>query len=419
MASDLRPRSADNHERQSALLRSVASPSDTPSSPYRCCNTVITAVVRGTMTEEAKEETTAVASDETIKAVAERLRFFFSDANVRADTFLRKEILKAEEGKGHVAIETLLRFNSIKQHTSDPAVVVAAAQTLPDNLVVGDDEKSIARVTPFTLKMMDDNIPLSLYITNLPITEDNKYPPDTMKKVRTLFEPYGEVALVKLRFKRAEGGEKGSVAIGGAFVEFSSKDGLEKAAEEVLTTKDGETVEPKKKLTVGDNTLEVVTMKEWLESKKKKKNVTPDSSKKRDRDEPVAFEELKIDWKPGCVVRLKGLNTEACDREAIRDAVCKAMGITEQGSKDLGIYADYSRGQTEGAIRFNEPGESIAELTAKLSSGDVEIAGAKVESASILEGDEESKYWADFIAFKNKQLKHRAEEKASKKRSRR
>lgn len=371
------------------------------------------------MTEEAKEETTAVASDETIKAVAERLRFFFSDANVRADTFLRKEILKAEEGKGHVAIETLLRFNSIKQHTSDPAVVVAAAQTLPDNLVVGDDEKSIARVTPFTLKMMDDNIPLSLYITNLPITEDNKYPPDTMKKVRTLFEPYGEVALVKLRFKRAEGGGKGSVAIGGAFVEFSSKDGLEKAAEEVLTTKDGETVEPKKKLTVGDNTLEVVTMKEWLESKKKKKNDTPDSSKKRDRDEPVAFEELKIDWKPGCVVRLKGLNTEACDREAIRDAVCKAMGITEQGSKDLGIYADYSRGQTEGAIRFNEPGESIAELTAKLSSGDVEIAGAKVESASILEGDEESKYWADFIAFKNKQLKHRAEEKASKKRSRR
>jgi len=379
------------------------------------------------MTTEVKE--TAVASDEVVKAVAERLQFFFSDANVRADTFLRKEILKGAGKPGHVPIETLLKFNSIKQHTADAAVVVAAAKTLSDTLVVSDDEKSIARVKPFTMKMMNDNIPLSLYVSNIPTTEDSKYAPDTMKNVRTLFEPFGNVTLVKLRFKRSEAdgdaaGGKTHVAAGGAFVEFATEEDLAKAAEELLTKKGGEVVEAKKKLTIGDNTVEVVTMKEWIDEKKKKyQKPEKETPKKRDRDEKkepkeVVFEEFKIDWKPGCVIRIKGL-AENCDREAIRDAVMKGLGVTEKELKDMGIYADFSRGQTDGAIRFNEPNEKIGELVVKLSNGDVQIADAKVESAGILEGEEETKYWADFIEFKNKQLKHRAEERASRKRTRR
>ena len=379
--------------------------------------------------EEVKE--TVIASDDVIKAVAERLQFFFSDANVRTDTFMRKELLRGQGKSGHVPIETLLKFNSIKQHTTDAAVVSAAAKTLSDTLVLADDEKSIARVKPFTMKMMDDNIPLSLYVSNIPTTEDDKYAPDTMKTVRSLFEPYGKVTLVKLRFKRAEAdGDAASgkkyVAAGGAFVEFATKNELEKASEEVLTKKDGQAVEAKKKLTIGNNTVEVVTMKEWIDDKKKKKEQDSnkqESPKKRGREEKeepkeAVFEEFKIDWKPGCVIRIKGL-AESCDREAIRDAVAKALGMTDKELKDIGMYADFSRGQTEGAIRFNEPLGSIGDLVAKLASGEIEIAGAKVESASLLEGDEESKYWAEFIEFKNKQIKQRAEERTSKKRSRR
>lgn len=377
-------------------------------------------------TEEVKESVVASSDDDVIQAVAERLQFFFSDANVRADTFLRRELLR-----GAVPIETLLKFNSIKQHTTDAAIVAAAAKTLGETLVLSEDEKTIARVKPFTMKMMDDNIPLSLYVSNIPTTDDHKYAPDTMKTVRAHFEPYGKVTLVKLRFKRAEAeegdaaGGKKHVAAGGAFVEFSTKEELEKAAEEVLTTKDGQVVEAKKTLTVGDNTVEVVTMKEWIDEKKKgkqgaDKQETPKKRNREEKEEPkeVVFEEFKIDWKPGCVIRIKGL-AETCDREAIRDAVAKALGKTEKEVKDIGMYIDFSRGQTEGAIRFNEPHDSTGDIVAKLTSGDIEIAGAKVESASILEGDEETKYWTEFIEFKNKQIKHRAEEKASKKRTRR
>jgi hypothetical protein len=93
--------------------------------------------------------------------------------------------------------------------------------------------------------------------------------------------------------------------------------------------------------------------------------------------------------------------------------------MTEEETVEKGIYADYSRGQTDGAIRFKEPSDSISALVTKLASGHVEIAGIKVESASILDGEEEQKYWANFIEFKNKQARHKAEEKASKKKSRR
>ena len=372
----------------------------------------------------ASEETKAEVSDNVIKAVAERLQFFFSDANVRADSFMRLKLLKSEGG--YVPIDVLLKFNSIKQHTTDPSVVVTAAKTI-GTLVLAEDEKSIARKTPFTMSMMNDNIALSLYVSNVPITEAEDDKPAQyavkMEDVRALFEPYGDVTLVKLRFKRADGdNKKRNVPVGAAFVEFSTEEQLSKAAEEVLTKKGGEIVEAKKTLILGGNTLEVVTMKEWLDEKKKKEpDGNKESPKKRDRDEKpaeVEVEEFNIDWKKGCVIKVKGLAAD-CDREAIRAAVAKGMGKTEKELKELGVYADFSRGQTEGAIRFNEPDASIGELARKLANGEVEIAGAKVDAASILEGDDETKYWADFIEFKNKQLKHRAEERVSRKKSRR
>ena len=41
-----------------------------------------------------------------------------------------------------------------------------------------------------------------------------------------------------------------------------------------------------------------------------------------------------------------------------------------------------------------------------MKSGEVKINDEKVGDAKILDGEEESKYWADFIEFKNKQVAH-------------
>jgi RNA recognition motif-containing protein len=398
--------------------------------------------------EDNKEE--AKNDDEVIKSVAERLRFFFSDANVRQDLFLRK-FLMVKEGAlvgnkdlspGAVPIESLLRFNTIKQHTTDPKVVVKAVTTLlSDKLLIKDEEKSIARVKPFTEELMDENIPLTLYVKNLPTKEVDNHGKKQlhydvqMEDVRKLFESYGEVAIVKLRFKRSahsdddhhtddikaaqESGGKKPIRrypMGDCLVEFEDKDSLEKAAADVVTLKGGEAVEANRKLHIGDSKLEVMTLRDYMDGLKKRKR-----EKESDKDGDVAkavdnenASEFTVEWKQGCVVSLKGL-PESCDREAILDAVTAACDLTKEAVKEKKIYADYSRGQKDGAVRFPEADLSKV-FAEKVKSGDVKIGDTKVEEATVLEGDEEKKYWDNFIQFRKQQIKHRNDEKKGRKR---
>jgi hypothetical protein len=384
---------------------------------------------------DVKDETQnkVEVNGETIKAVAERLRFFFSDANIRVDRFMQNSLTKANgELSGSVPIETLLKFNSIKTHTEDPSVIVEATKTLADDLKLEDDDTCISRVKPFKLADMDANIPLSLFVSNLPVSEVEKGKPRyavTVDAVKELFATYGECALVKFKYKPADGqdNEEGNdkykapdkrkkvfIPTGTAQIEFAKMEYLEKAAAELCPTKDGETTNAAKTtLELGGNTLEVILLKEYIGQRKKEKKGkkdTPDTngeanSKKRKADDKPAVEikEFKIDWKPGCVISIKGLSA-SCDREAIKDAVAKGLNTDDKELLDKGIYADYSRGQTQGAIRFSEPNDNIKELAEKMAKGEIEIAGTKLESAAVLEGEEEAKYWQAFIEFKNKQI---------------
>jgi hypothetical protein len=405
-------------------------------------------------TEEAQVEVpkaevaAPAATDAAVDDVAERLRFFFSDANIRQDYFIRKLLLNDQGEYSHqVLVESLLRFNTIKQHTTDEAVVIQAAKKLSDKLVVSDDNKAIGRVKPFTLEAMDDNIPLTLYVNNLPMAEDGdkkKYSCGA-EDIRKLFEQYGRVVLLKLRFKRAESADhddddlepqsngarrpapKRRHPLGAALVEFEDAESLEKACADILTSKAEETVEPKRKLMIGETQLEVCMLKDYIDTRKKLKEpkagaskeassgdarADAKSSKKRELEEQLEGVEFKMDWTPGCVIRVRGLPVE-CDREAILEGVGKAMGISIDEVKEKKIYVDYSRGQTDGAIRFPEPTDDVKNLCDKLKEGTVEIAAVKVETAFMLEGEEETKYWTEFIDFKTKQMRHRIEEKAT------
>ena len=429
------------------------------------------------MPEDNTEKQQDNVDETTLQNVAERLKFFFSDANVRQDFFVRKFLMTSPDGDnkandddadakcspGTVPIEVLLRFNTIKKYTTDPAVIVRAIkEKLSEKLVLKDDDKSVGRVKPFTKELMSDNIPVSFYIKNLPTKEEEN---DHGKKIvqyatsvdelRKFFDPYGDVALVRLRYKKSarsdddnhtddiqyKDGNNGNnnnnnnnknkqprrrYPLGACIVEFDNKEDYEKAAAEVLTLKDGEKVDAKKKLEVGGNTLELMSLQDYIDNLKKT------HSRKRERDEGDEGDDdegaeekdqadslekidFKMDWKPNCVIRLKGL-AENCDREAILDAVASAMGTTvEEVSGKKKVRADFSRGQTDGAIRFEEPDDVVGDVVKKLKDGDVKIAGAKVEEAFLLEGDEEKKYWDDFIEFRKKQILHRNQERGSNK----
>jgi hypothetical protein len=220
-------------------------------------------------------------------------------------------------------------------------------------------------------------------------------------------------------------------------VEFHKKEDLENAAEATLTVKDGEKVEPKDRLVLAPAgtreapvELEVMLLSEYVQQRKKEKGKksgesSPDKGRKRDRDEAgdtdandievetKEVEKFTIDWQPGCVIKMKGL-PEECDREAMMDAIAAGLDISVDDIKARKIYADYSRGQTEGAIRFPEKSDEIGKLANRLKEGEVKIKDTQVQEVVVLEGDEEKKYWEDFIEFKNKQRLQREEEKQEK-----
>jgi RNA recognition motif-containing protein len=371
-------------------------------------------------TEQTKDETLNEDDLKAVSNIKDRLEFFFSDANVRQDRFIRKFLLdKDGEAKGRVPIESLLRFNTIKRHTEKAAVIVKAAKELSDLLTLDEKESAIGRAVEFTQAMMNDNVPKTLFVKNLPVKESDenngKIYDVTVDEIKELFKKYGDVCLVKTMWSgNRKKNEK--IADGCAMVEFSTKEGLEKAVAATLTIKEGAEVDATDKLEIKESKISVMLFSEWIENKRKKRGER--GGNKRDREEDAEEEkEIKtftFDWKPGCVIKMKGL-PKGCNREAILDAVALQLDISVTEVKNKKIYADYSMGQTDGAIRFLEPADHVAEMAKRLKNGELQIGGEKVEDAFVLEGDTEKKYYDDFIEFKNKQIRHHEENRRSRK----
>lgn len=349
---------------------------------------------------------------EALEGVKERLKFFFSDANLRQDRFLRRFLWK-DHG---VPVEVLLRFNSLKTFTTSASTVITVAQEIPE-LVVFKDKQIIERKEPFLYSQMNDHVPLSLSITGLKV-ENERFTVSTAN-LKKHFDMYNGVALVKLCMNRVE--ERATegphrykwrnVASGNAFVEFDTVENLETAAAELLTIKDKEPVEPKRVLEIdgvklGVQKLAEVDVPEDNNTNKRK------SYDKKPEPPKTPFKPFEVDWKPGCVIQLKGLS-DTCDRESILETVGSILHLSMDDVKDKKIFADFSRGQTDGAIRFSVPDDVPKVLEALKTK---EIAGSKVEAATVLEGDVEKEYWDKFIAFKNEQRKQQAEERSHKKR---
>ncbi|GKY94023.1 hypothetical protein MPSEU_000369100 [Mayamaea pseudoterrestris] len=414
----------------------------------------------------AKTETITTASSAgvDIDAVKERLSFFFSSANVRQDAFLRKFLTSSSSSNKNprnrrnnvnpqdesphadmVPIATLLRFNTLSKITKDASIVAKAAESLSDMIVLSEDQTAIGLKKPWTEEQMDENLPLTLVVENLPLVEvstteikdeDKKDETTTTEssipkmqylctteQVKELFAQYGKVALCRLRFRKnySKSNDRKRFTqepLKMAFVEFATQEDCDTAAADTITVKDGVAMEPKRKLTLGETTLTVRSLADYVQERKaiKEQGGEDDGRNKRNRDDHGEDEDnadaapaFTMEWKPGCVIRLEGLPDE-CDRETLLAAVSQGLDMTVDQVKDLKIYVDYSRGQAGGAIRFLEA-DLVAGLCFKLASGDVTVGSAKVASAKVLKGDEEKKYWEDFIAFKNKQMSHKKEEK--------
>lgn len=424
------------------------------------------------MTDSTHTDTSAVEPEQTptpvplnddekitVSKLAERVAFFFGDANMSTDNFMMKT---ARDNDGYIEIDTLLRFNTVKKISEDPKLVAAAAEQV-GAVVLSRDREAIRRKDPLPEKT--NNSVRSLHVANVPM-KDNSFDV-TVEEVKEVFSKFGEVVLIRFRFAKADPRKDlEKKCLGEVFVEFANpadmekalaaateegvvpadiagvvedvasekkeKEGEEEKTEEKTEEKKEEKKEEEKTTTtqfkLKENVLKILMMKKWLDNNKSKDKIRADrveferKPKKRSADGGEAdstkntekttststSDELvveKISWEKGCVCTITGL-PQGCDREALTAAM-KEGGIEE------GIYIDYSRGEKNGAIRTNAPHTHLKTIVDKFVAGDLKVMGENIESAKILEGEEEEKYWEDAAMMKAQRKRKYDNEKRS------
>jgi len=398
---------------------------------------------------------TSTATDDEAKiisALTERLRFFFSKANLRQDKWMRTQLQTSTNAS--LPLDQLLKFNTLKSISTDKALLIKAAQSdaLKELIKYNEESESISRVIPFDYKTMGDGSSLSLYVKNVPLTEPPKetegedktedtkeeepFRPRyavTRDELSELFSPYGNIGIIQLKYARknntsssdeqlssytspSQRGLKSgeSYPLGAALIEFENEDGMIAACKDLLVAeedKEGEEKkEPNKILEIKGNKLVIEKMKPHRMFSDKKKR-SRDDEEPEEEEEEVKFEPITLEWAKGCVITLTGLSTTTCDRESIREAVSETLGVSTD-VKTSGLYVDYNRGATTGNLRLTEPKPTeMKELVDKLTDGTITIANEKVESAVILEGEKEEEYWKEFNIFLNNRKRMREEEK--------
>eukprot|EP00984_Skeletonema_dohrnii_P026133 scaffold15425_cov141-Skeletonema_dohrnii-CCMP3373.AAC.6 len=368
--------------------------------------------------------TPAATPEAMTTSLVERLHFFFSNANLRQDKWMRTEMKE----NGCITLDQLLKFQTIKSISTDKELLVKAAGELKEEITVDADKEELRRVVPFDWETMGDGSHLSLCCKNVPLTEEDKSEGEkafygakheyavTRDELKALFEPFGKVGIVKLRFGRKEGK---AYPLGMAIIEFENEEGMAKASAELLP-KEGEA----KEIEIKGNKLTFETvkpMKCFQKGAKRARDDKKDDNDKQEKEEEeeIKFEPVKVEMVKGCVIALTGLSDETCDRESIREAVSDILKVTKD-IKTSGLYVDYTRGATSGNLRLTESKpEEMKELVAKLNDGTILIANAKVGSAKMLEGEEEVAYWKGFEEFLNNRKRADLEEKRQKKKQKR
>ncbi|EDV26437.1 uncharacterized protein TRIADDRAFT_54426 [Trichoplax adhaerens] len=138
--------------------------------------------------------------------------FYFSDANLQKDKFLRKMI--DEDENGYVDVAIFKKFNKVKALTDNFSLVIKAIKML-DGLEMSEDGERIRRRTTIpAAECIDER---TIYVEVIPKRVDHEW-------VRKHFDKFGEILYVSIPKYKSTGDNKGF-----AFVEYKDPENAQKA----------------------------------------------------------------------------------------------------------------------------------------------------------------------------------------------
>lgn len=195
------------------------------------------------------EARAAEAARDVPREAQQLLEFYFGDSNLLKDRFLRQKIEESEGG--WVPLAVMATFNKLRALTGGELEDIRAGVLLSDELKLGEDRASVARIRALPTLADDDSHLRTLYVEGLP-------PHVTIEELQELVAPWGATSYVSIpRFKDPAGGAGRSK--GFAFIEMSSQQQAASCAADMAA----------RPPTLREAALHVMTKREWQESKQR------------------------------------------------------------------------------------------------------------------------------------------------------
>ncbi|NIG59364.1 la-related protein 7 [Pontoporia blainvillei] len=196
--------------------------------------------------------------------IAKQVDFWFGDANLHKDRFLREQIEKSRDG--YVDISLLVSFNKMKKLTTDGKLI---ARALKNSAVVELDLEGtrIRRKKPLGERPKDED-ERTVYVELLPKNVNHSW-------IERVFGKCGNVVYISIPHYKSTGDPKGF-----AFVEFETKEQAAKAIETKESNMDTskESVCKKRSRTTSEGSEVEVTEPQKPPTKKKKKRERTEGS---------------------------------------------------------------------------------------------------------------------------------------------
>uniref|UniRef100_A0A182PMG2 Lupus La protein n=1 Tax=Anopheles epiroticus TaxID=199890 RepID=A0A182PMG2_9DIPT len=329
---------------------------------------------------EGNEENVVPNVSATEAAIIRQLEYYFGDANLAKDKFMKDQIAKDEAG--WVPLDVLLTFKRLKALSEDKKVIVDAIGKSDEGLIeVSEDREKLRRHPERPLPEMNEERRQEIYARTVYVKGFAPQNGTTMSELVEFFEPFEKVNNIVMR-KYHDKPTKKYLFKGSVFVTFTTKEQCEQflakgplkyKGKELICKMQNDYYEAKK--------IEIKERAEKIEERKRKKEEGNNA--------------LLAQLPTGACVFMEGLGKETT-RESIKEAI---RGIDETLEF---AYIDYQKGDASGYVRFNKQ-DAGKQLLEKLTDKKLKIDDAEI-TAELLVEEKETEY-----------LKKIAEEQAKRK----
>uniref|UniRef100_A0A182SJR0 Lupus La protein n=1 Tax=Anopheles maculatus TaxID=74869 RepID=A0A182SJR0_9DIPT len=337
-------------------------------------------VQSATVPEEKPEENDATDSAVTANeaAIIRQLEYYFGDANLVKDKFMKDQIAKDE---GWVPLDVLLTFKRLKSLSDDKKVIVDAIAKSDEGLIeISEDKEKLRRHPERPLPEMNEERRKELYARTVYVKGFAPQGGTTMHELVEFFESFEKVNNIVMR-KYLDKPTKKYLFKGSLFVTFTDKEECEKfLAKGPLKYKGKELI--------------CMMQNDYYESKRAEHKQRTEKIEERRRKKQDANNELVAQLPTGACVFMEGFGKETT-RESIKETI---RGLDETLEF---AYIDYQKGDKNGYVRFSKQDagkQFIEKLTDKKLTVDeaevtVELLVEEKETAYLTKIAEEQAKW--------------------------